>query len=72
MILSAISLEAAGGSLAFGMIGIVLTFLGYKVFEWLSPIEVEKELAEKQNIAVAIVAAAIILGTAMVAASVVS
>ncbi len=72
MILSAISLESAAGSLAFGAIGIVLTLLGFKVFEWLSPIKVEQELAEKQNIAVAIVAAAIILGTAMVAASVVS
>lgn len=72
MILSAISLEAAGASLAFGLVGIVLTLLGFKVFEWLSPIEVEKELAEKQNAAVAIVAAAVIIGTAMVAASVVS
>ena len=72
MQLAAITLEAAGGSLAFGAIGIVLTILGYKTFEWLSPIEVEKELAERQNIAVAIVAAAIILGTAIIAASVVS
>lgn len=54
-------------SVIFGVVGIALTVLGYKVFDWITPhIDVEKELADKQNIAVAIVCAAMILGIAIV------
>jgi uncharacterized membrane protein YjfL (UPF0719 family) len=53
-------------SIIYGIIGIVLTIAGYKIFDWITPIDVEKELAEKQNIAVAIVVAAVIIAIAMV------
>jgi uncharacterized membrane protein YjfL (UPF0719 family) len=56
-------------SLIYGLIGIVLTIAGYKIFDWITPIDVEKELGEKQNIAVAIVAAAVIIGIALVVAA---
>ncbi|HSI37172.1 MAG: DUF350 domain-containing protein [Phycisphaerae bacterium] len=57
-------------SLIYGLLGIVLTVLGYKVFDWITPhIDVEKELADKQNVAVAIVCGALILGIAIVAAA---
>jgi uncharacterized membrane protein YjfL (UPF0719 family) len=50
----------------FGVVGIVLIIAGYRIFDWVSPIDVEKELSEKHNIAVAIVCAAVILGIAWV------
>jgi putative membrane protein len=53
-------------SLIYGVLGIVLTIAGYKIFDWITPIDVERELGEKQNIAVAIVAAAVIIGIAIV------
>ncbi|MDB5319346.1 MAG: hypothetical protein JWN40_977 [Phycisphaerales bacterium] len=56
-------------SLIYGLIGICLTIAGYKIFDWITPIDVEKELGEKQNIAVAIVTAAVIIGIAMVVAA---
>jgi len=57
-------------SLIYGFLGILLTVLGYKIFDWITPhIDVEKELADKQNIAVAIVCGALILGIAIVAAA---
>ena len=56
-------------SIAFGLVGIILTVLGFKIFDWLTPIKVEQELAEKQNIAVAIVVAATIIGVAIVVAA---
>jgi putative membrane protein len=60
-------------SVIFGLLGIALTFLGYKVFDWLTPgIRVEHELAEKHNIAVAIVVAAVIVGVAIVVAAAIS
>ena len=53
-------------SFIYGLIGIVLTIAGFKVFDWITPIDVEKELAERQNVAVAIVSAAVIIGIALV------
>jgi uncharacterized membrane protein YjfL (UPF0719 family) len=45
--------------------------LGFKIFDWLMPrINIEKELAENHNIAVAIVVAAMIIGLSMIIAAV--
>jgi putative membrane protein len=58
------------GALAIGAVGILLAALGFKVFDWLCPkLDFEKELAEKQNLAVAILAAAIILGVSYIVAT---
>ncbi len=63
---------AITSTLVFGLIGILLTALGFKIFDWITPkIDVEKELAEKHNLAVAIVVAAIIIGISIVMASIV-
>jgi putative membrane protein len=51
------------GTIVFGMIGIVLTLFGLKIFDWITPrLDIQKELVEKSNIAVAIVSGALILG----------
>jgi len=60
-------------ALAFGTVGIIITMLGFKAFDWVTPkIDVQKELAERNNTAVAIVTAAVILGVAYVAAHAIS
>jgi putative membrane protein len=57
------------GVLLFGLLGIALTVVGFKVFDLITPkIDIQRELAEKNNIAVAIVVAAIILGIAFMMA----
>jgi putative membrane protein len=57
-------------TLIFGVIGILLTLLGFKLFDWILPkVNVEVELAERHNIAVAIVMAAVILGISIVVAA---
>ena len=53
-------------AIIFGVVGIILIVAGYRIFDWVSPIDVEKELSEKHNVAVAIVCAAVILGIAWV------
>jgi putative membrane protein len=51
------------GTVIFGLLGIALAVLGFKVFDWLTPrIDIQRELGEKQNIAVAILVGAILLG----------
>ena len=60
-------------ALVFGIIGIFLMVLGYKAFDWITPrLDVEKELAEKHNIAVAIVIAAVLIGVSILIAHIVS
>jgi len=55
----------------FGLIGIGLLLLGYKLFDWMTPqVHVQKELMQN-NIAVAIVIAALLLGIAFIVAHVV-
>lgn len=62
--------EAMGAALLaaalFGILGIVLLALGFKVFEWITPkLKIEEELG-KGNIAVGIVVAAATLGVALI------
>ena len=60
-------------AVAFGIVGIVLTILGYFLFDLAARrSDVQTELAEKHNIAVAIVAAAVIIGVAMVVSAAIS
>jgi putative membrane protein len=57
---------------AYGALGIVLLFLGFKVFEWITPrVDLEKELAEK-NMAVAVAVAAMLLALGFIIAHTIS
>ena len=63
--------HGAVGTLLFGLIGILLALVGFKAFDWITPrIDIQRELAEKNNIAVAIVVAAIFLGVCHIIAQV--
>jgi putative membrane protein len=54
--------------LVIGLIGIALLFVGYKVFDRLTPnLHIEKELAEK-NMAVAIVIATMLISLSIIVA----
>lgn len=51
---------------AFGLLGIALLALGFKVFEWITPkLNVEEELV-KGNTAVAIMVGALLLGISLI------
>jgi putative membrane protein len=55
----------------FALMGIVLAIFGFKLFDWLTPGDLQKEVFEKNNIAPAILGAAVILGIcAIIAAAV--
>lgn len=69
--------NAFGGALIataiFGVVGIALMLLGFKAFDWMTPkIDLEKELGENKNVAIAIVVASVILGIAIVIAAAMS
>lgn len=57
----------------FGLVGIVLMLGGFKLFDMMTPkIDLEKELGENKNVAVAIVVASVIIGIAIVVAAAMS
>jgi len=59
-------INAVIGTCVFGIIGIVLMVIGFKAFDIITPrIDIQKELAQNHNLAVAIVIAAVILGIAI-------
>lgn len=60
-----------GLSLLFGLVGIIILLVGYKVFDALIPADFNKEL-EKGNIAVAIFAAGMLIGLAIIVSTVVA
>ena len=55
-------------TLIFGLIGIALAIAGFKLFDLLTPGKLEEEIVQKQNIAAAILGAAIIIGICMIVA----
>lgn len=62
---------SAFGSLAFGIIGIILLLLGYFTFEFVTRrLNINDEL-QKGNMAVGVVVAGLLLGIAIIVASVV-
>lgn len=77
--LPALAQEAAGRSrpsltegilstLVYGVIGIVLATLGFKIFDLAIKANIEKEIFENKNMAAAILAGAVILGISLIVA----
>lgn len=60
-----------GLSAAFGLLGICIMIIGYLVFDKISPIDFNKEL-EKNNIAMGIVIAGLLIGIAIIVSRVVA
>jgi putative membrane protein len=55
--------------LLFGGIGIMAAILGFKLFDKCTPGNLAKEILERQNVAAAIVAGAVILGVCLIIAA---
>jgi putative membrane protein len=56
----------------WGLLGIGLVVLGFKIFDWLTPrLDIQLELSKNHNMAVAIVCASIILGLSLIVAAVI-
>jgi uncharacterized membrane protein YjfL (UPF0719 family) len=64
--------EAILSTLAFGALGIFLAIIGFKIFDWVTPGHLAKEILEKQNMAAAIVAGAIVIGICLIVAHAIS
>jgi uncharacterized membrane protein YjfL (UPF0719 family) len=63
--------EAAVSVIVFGFLGIGLAVIGFKIFDWATPGNLEEEIVKKGNTAAAIMTAAFILGICFIVARVV-
>lgn len=61
-----ISLELIINSIIFSLLGLIILIVSYYIIEKLTPEKTWKEIAEKGNIALAIVLAASILGISLI------
>jgi uncharacterized membrane protein YjfL (UPF0719 family) len=53
----------------FAASGIIIAIAGYKLFDLFTPGDLHKEIIEKQNVAAAIVAGAVVLGICLIIAA---
>ena len=53
-------------TIVFGIVGIGLAVVGFKLFDLLTPGNLETEIVQKQNIAAAILGGAIIIGICLI------
>jgi putative membrane protein len=61
--------SAAVATVIFGLVGIVLAIAGFKLFDACIKVNLEQEIGERQNIAAAILCAAMILGISVIIAA---
>ena len=61
--------QALGLMVAFALVGIVVAIAGYRLFDKFTPGDLHKEIIENKNVAVAIIAAAVILGVCLIVAA---
>jgi uncharacterized membrane protein YjfL (UPF0719 family) len=66
------TLTNIGLSLVFALLGFVLLFIGYRVFDALTPTDLNKRIFEDGNVAAAILAGAFVLGLAIIVAMAIS
>jgi uncharacterized membrane protein YjfL (UPF0719 family) len=56
-------------SFVYAIIGMFVLYVGYKVFDWLTPTDMQKAIFSDRNTAVAVIAGSFILGIAIIIAA---
>lgn len=67
--LSLINLNYLVNSVVFSLVGFIMLGLGFYIFDKLTPWKLWKEIIEEQNISLAIIVAAMVLGISYIIAS---
>ncbi|HLZ07455.1 MAG TPA: DUF350 domain-containing protein [Chloroflexota bacterium] len=59
-------------SALFAVLGFVLLFIGYRVFDWLTPTNLADDIFRKNNLAAAIFAGAFVIALAIIVSHAIS
>lgn len=60
------ALQNVGLSVLFAVLGFILLFVGYRVFDWMTPTDLNSDVFEKGNVAAALLAAGFLIALAIV------
>lgn len=61
--------DALFASTLFGLLGIVLAILGFKLLDWVTPGKLQEEILQKGNIAASILVGAFLIGLCIILAA---
>ncbi len=50
----------------YAVLGMVLLFIGYRIFDWLTPTDTQEDIFKNGNVAVAVLVGSFIIGLAIV------
>ncbi len=56
-------------AIIYAVLGMILLYVGYRVFDWVTPTDMQKKIFEENNVAVAVTVGAFVLGLAIVIAA---
>jgi uncharacterized membrane protein YjfL (UPF0719 family) len=59
-------------TILFAVIGFVLLFVGYRVFDWLTPTDLADDIFKKGNVAAALFAGAFVIALAIIVSHAIS
>lgn len=57
------------GAVIYSVVGTIIFMLVSFIYDWLTPVQVWKEISEKQNLALAVVIAAMMIGISIIIGS---
>jgi putative membrane protein len=60
------ALQNVALSVVFAALGFVLLFLGFRIFDWLTPTDLRVDVFEKGNVAAALLAGAFVIALAII------
>ena len=63
------NLDPLSGAIIFSLLGILILMLAFWLYDKLTPFKLWDEIVQKQNVALAIVVAAVVLGLSIIIAS---
>lgn len=64
-----LTMTVFGSTIFYALLGIAIFVVGFRLWDWLTPVDVWKEIAEKHNIALAVLAGAIAIALSIIIGS---
>lgn len=64
-----LTLNAVISTVIYSILGLIVLLIGYKVFDWMTPYDFQKEIAEDDNTAVGVMIAGVFIALAIIIAA---
>jgi putative membrane protein len=64
-----LTMTVFGSTVLYAVLGITIFVVGFRLWDWLTPVDIWKEIAEKHNIALAVMAGAIAIALSIIIGS---